>query len=297
MGALAGVLILGIGAGLAWSSRAYLQARVMTWVEVIWPKVLTAEAESALKSGQDFKECTYCPVMVVVPAGKFGMGSTKGKTEHFPVEEPQHDVLINRRFAVSRFEMTFEEWDPCVILGGCTYSPSDQGWGRGTRPVINVSWDDIQQYVAWLSKRTGKSYRLLSEAEWEYAARAGTTTDYPWGDEIGNGHANCVGCGSQWDNKQTAPVGSFAANAFGLYDMHGNVWEWVEDCWHLDYSEAPADGSAWVTGGNCEGRVMRGGSWGDSPKGGPLRSAFRGWFSSGTRNVVIGFRLARTLTP
>jgi formylglycine-generating enzyme required for sulfatase activity len=162
MGALAGVLLLGIGTGLAWSNRAYLKALAVTWVEVIWPKVLTAEAEHVLGPGQIFRECADCPEMVVVPAGEFMMGSTKQ-----PQEKPQHRVSIRQRFAVSRFEVTFEEWDACVSLGGCAYQPWDQGWGHGRRPVINVNWEDAHQFVDWLSRRTGKSYRLLSEAEWE----------------------------------------------------------------------------------------------------------------------------------
>ena len=162
---------------------------------------------------------------------------------------------------MSKFEVTFDEWDACVAYGDCDPRVSDSGWGRGRQPVINVTWDDAKRYVAWLSRMTGKPYRLLTEAEWEYAARAGTQTAYSWGDEIGKGNANCDGCGSQWDNKQTAPVGSFAANAFGLYDMHGNVWEWVEDCFHDNYEGAPDDGSAWTADGDCNSRVLRGGSW------------------------------------
>ena len=146
----------------------------------------------------------------------------------------------------------------------------DSGFGRGTKPVINVNWDDAQQYVAWFSKMTGQPYRLLTEAEWEYAARAGTTTAYSWGDEIGKGNANCNGCGSKWDNRETSPVGSFKPNAFGLYDMHGNVWQWVQDCYHDNYNGAPTDGSAW-TSGDCSRRVLRGGAWGNFPRN--LRAA------------------------
>jgi formylglycine-generating enzyme required for sulfatase activity len=147
------------------------------------------------------------------------------------------------------------EWDACVADGGCNgYKPSDYGWGRGLRPAIGVSWDDANAYVAWLAKLTGKPYRLLSEAEYEYAARAGTTTIYPWGNTIGTNKANCNGCGSQWDNKQTAPVGSFAANGFGLFDMAGNVWELTQDCYQDGHFKAPTDGSAW-TAGDCGRRV------------------------------------------
>jgi formylglycine-generating enzyme required for sulfatase activity len=295
MGALVGVLLLGIGTGLAWSNRAYLRAVAVTWAEVVWPKVLTAEAEHALQPGQSFKECVDCPAMVVVPAGEFMMGSPKEEKGHGSDEEPQHKVSIRQRFAVSRSEVTFEEWDACVTLGGCNYRPSDQGWGRGTRPVINVSWHDARQFVAWLSKRTGKSYRLLSEAEWEEAARAGGDKSYSWGDELGKNNANCEGCGSPWDLKQTAPVGSFAANKFGLDDMQGNVWQWVEDCWHSNYQGAPNDGSAWTKGANCNDRVVRGGSWDGSP--GDLRAANRLNSSSGNRSSRLGFRVGRTLIP
>jgi len=155
-----------------------------------------------------------------------------------------------------------------------------------------VSWDDAQNYVAWLSRITGKTYRLLSEAQYEYAARAGRQTVYPWGDDLGRNNANCNGCGSQWDDKQTAPVGSFAANGFGLYDMVGNVWEWAEDCYHDSYNGAPADGTA-RTGGDCNTRVVRGGSWNYNPQ--HLRSAIRLGVSAGDRNVVLGFRVGRTL--
>ena len=153
------------------------------------------------------------------------------------------------RFAVSKFEVTFDEWDACVAYGGCAQHVLTATGGRGTQPVINVSWDDAKHYVAWLSKMTGKPYRLLTEAEWEYAARAGTTTAYSWGDEIGKGNANCNGCGSQWDNT-TRPLRSARSRPmqFGLHDMHGNVWEWVEDCYQSNYNGAPTDGSAWTTG-------------------------------------------------
>ena len=170
----------------------------------------------------------------------------------------------------------------------------NNGWGRGRRPVINVSWDDAVAYTKWLSEQTSKRYRLPSEAEWEYAARAGTTTKYSWGKKIGRNRANCDGCGSQWDNKKTGPVGSFPANAWGLHDMHGNVWEWVQDCWNDSYRGAPTDGSAWE-GGDCSRRVMRGCSWSFSP--GFLRATNRGLFTTGDRGVSIGFRIARTLTP
>jgi formylglycine-generating enzyme required for sulfatase activity len=294
MGALAAVLLLGIGSGLGWSNRAYLKARAVTLAEMVWPKVLTVEAERTLAPGRSFQECTHCPVMVVVPAGVFTMGSSKDEKGHKPTEEPAHEVSV-QRFALSRFEVTFEEWDACFTLGGCTHRPSDQGWGRDLRPVINVSWNDAHQYVAWLSRRTGRTYRLLSEAEWEYAARAGSDRAYFWGDEIGAGNTACNRCGSQWDLKRTAPVGSFAANKFGLYDMHGNVWEWTQDCIHDNYRGAPKDGSAWIERGNCSGRVVRGGSWVSNPD--LLRAAVRLGYTAGYRGYIVGFRVGRMIGP
>jgi formylglycine-generating enzyme required for sulfatase activity len=209
-----------------------------------------------------------------------------------------HDVTIAKPFAVSKFELTFDEWDACAAHGDCDPHVSASGWGRGRQPAINVSWDDTQIYVKWLSRITGKEYRLLSEAEQEYAARAGSQTAYPWGDDIKLNDkvmANCNGCGGQWDNRQPAPVGSFAANLFGLYDMVGNVAEWTADCYNDSYQGAPADGSPW-TSGNCSRRVVRGGSW--QLKSDNLRSAFRNWGDAVFRGSRVGFRVARTLlTP
>jgi formylglycine-generating enzyme required for sulfatase activity len=222
------------------------------------------------------------------------MGSPPTEKDRFPDEGPPHPVTIAQPFAVAKFELTFAEWDTCVYYGDCDPRISDNGWGRDRQPVTNVSWDDAQRYVEWLNRMTGKPYRLLTEAEWEYAARAGTQTAYPWGDEIGTGNANCNGCGSQWDGKQTAPVGSFAANAFGLHDMAGNVWQWVEDCYHDDYYGAPTDGSPWTTR-DCGRRVLRGGAWVSLPRF--LRAAIRSRVTPGLRYYVGGFRLGRTLTP
>ncbi len=240
-----------------------------------------------------FKDCDVCPEMVVIPAGSFMMGSNE-----FSNEKPIHRVTIRQQFAVGKYEITFREWDACAADGGCDdYSPDDAGWGRGIRPAINVSWQDAQAYVRWLTSKSGVEYRLLSEAEWEYAARAETTTKYYLGDRVGSGNANCRGCGSQWGGsqwggEQTAPVGNFPANAFGLYDLIGNVWEWVEDCWHGSYVGAPSDGGAW-TSGDCSLRVQRGGSWGSPPW--YVRSAFRRTTKSGFRTSFRGFRVARTL--
>ena len=247
------------------------------------------------KKGVEIRDCDVCPEMVLVPSGEFTMGSPSSEKYRQDAEGPQRRVTIGSAFAVGKYEVTFAEWDACASSGGCGgYRPSDSGRGRGKRPVINVSWEDAQDYVDWLSRKTGKEYRLLSEAEWEYAARAGTRTRYSWGNGIGRNRANCYGCGSRWDDDKTAPVGSFGANGFGLHDMHGNVWEWVADCWNVGYAGAPSDGSAWESG-NCGERVLRGGSWNFAPRS--LRSASRFWNDIGFRNYNHGFRVARTLAP
>ena len=301
--ALVYVLLVGSIAGLiGWINQSYLREQLNWYTTVrpymlqqVRPYVLTAAAERALKPGDSFRECAKdCPEMVVVPAGEFMMGSPADEKDHYGNENPLHRVTIARPLAVSKFEVTFEQWDACVAVGTCAHVP-DSNMGRGTQPVINVTWDHVQQYVAWFSKMTGRPYRLLSEAEWEYAARAGTTTAYSWGDEIGKNNANCNGCGSEWDSRLTAPVGSFAPNQFGLYDMHGNVWEWVEDCLHTNYEGAPEDGSAWIAQGDCNNRVIRGGSWIGYAVG--LRSALRFWFSADDHGTDLGFRVARTLNP
>src|SRR5262249_7834856 len=159
-------------------------------------------------------------------AGRFKMGSPDDELDRSDSEGPQHAVTVAKPLAVSKFEVTFDDWDACTAAFACAQVPDH--WGRGQMPVINVSWEDAKAYVAWLSQVTGKAYRLLSEAEWEYAARAGTTTRYSWGDDAVAGDANCDGCGGGWKLQQTAPAGTFKPNAFGLHDMHGNVWEWVE---------------------------------------------------------------------
>ena len=229
------------------------------------------------------------PAMVVVPAGRFHMGCVSG-SDCRDNEKPVREVAIAEAFALSVFEVTFADYDRFARRN----KPTDEHWGRGQRPVINVSWDDAQKYVAWLSSQTGAEYRLPSEAEWEYAARASAVTIFSWGNQVGRNETNCDGCGSQWDRDRTAPVGAFAPNAWGLHDMHGNVWEWVEDCWNDDYEGAPLDGSAWLQG-ECVVRVLRGGSWGAPPK--VLRTAYRGGITAGYRSNFVGFRVARTLTP
>ena len=252
-------------------------------------------------AGKKFRDCADCPQMVVIPAGSFAMGSPPNERYRSGDEGPQHRVTIWRPFAVGRYEVTFAQWDACVSAGGCRHRPNDRGWGRGQRPVMSVSWRDAKQYVGWLSRKTGKRYRLLSEAEWEYAARAGTTGPFHFGSTISTDRANYDGRRTYGSGRKgiyrrkTVPVGRFPANAFGLHDMHGNVWEWVEDCSHKSYRGAPADGRPWTAGGNCSRRVLRGGSWGFGPW--DLRAANRGGFTAGIRDGGSGFRVARTLTP
>ena len=218
--------------------------------------------------GIPFNESVLEPEMVLIPSGNFRMGSQLNRAE-----QPVHEVHIDS-FYMSKFEITYEQFDQFARLTGMQQR-NDMGWGRGNRPVVDVSWDDAAAYVNWLAQQTGKPYRLPTESEWEYAARSGSTTEYPWGDEIGTGNANCRECGSEWDGKSSAVVGSFPPNEFGLYDMHGNVNEWVQDCFLINYVDAPIDGSSRencdeIKGTNpddefyVDSRVMRGGSWDSS---------------------------------
>lgn len=185
-------------------------------VAVVTPPPAPEPAPPSYRAGETFQDCAGCPEMVVVPAGSFQMGSPSGEQGRDDDEGPLHRVSVQDTFAVGKFEVTFLEWDACVLAGGCGHRPEDHGWGRGNRPVIYVSWHDAQEYVRWLSGTTGYEYRLLTEAEWEYAARSGTQTVRHWGESIGHNHANCDGCGSRWSDKQTAPVGSFSPNGFGI---------------------------------------------------------------------------------
>jgi formylglycine-generating enzyme required for sulfatase activity len=266
-----------------------------------------ASAKPAPPGVETFRDCELCPVMVKVPSAQFTMGSPSTEQGHQANEEPQRLVRVVKPFAIGQFEITFDDWNACVKDGSCHEKLKDEGWGRGTRPAIQVSWDDItDDYLPWLSKKAGHVYRLPSEAEWEYAARAQGRTRFSFGsssDEIcafgngadqtakeQNGAGSVAGCSDGFS--YTAPVGSFRPNQFGLFDMHGNVWEWVEDCWNESYETAPDNSAAW-TAGDCSSRVVRGGSWNsDSNK---LRSAARGWNNPGGRNRSIGFRVARDL--
>ena len=260
-------------------------------------------AQGWADSPESFRDCDVCPLMVSVPAGSFLMGAPESERASLSNERPQRDVSVPA-FAAAAFEVTFAEWLACVAEGGCGgYRPGDEGWGRGDRPVINVSWDDAQRYTEWLSKKSGQTYRLPTEAEWEYAARAGTTTPFHTGRTISPRQANfdgrCVYPSTDCPFEQTAyqeqtvPVGSFAPNAFGLHDVHGNVYEWVQDCYG-SYRSAPSDGSA-LEVGSCTDRVMRGGAWSEWPWF--LRSAFRDRDGTSERGIDVGFRVVRTLAP
>jgi len=293
------------------------------------------DASFRLPLGDELRDCDRCPVMVVVPAGAFTMGSPSEEPGRDADEGPQRRVTMPASFAVGKFEVTFGEWDACVADGGCSYLPQDEirftwirvsgvtDWfqgaevdirrtvGRGRIPVMGVSWDDAREYVTWLAGKTGKSYRLLTEAEWEYAARAGSRTAHSWGDtaEAGCDRANMgdaalreefpgLGFGAgrlvrcRDGHAYLAPAGSFAANAFGLHDMTGNLLEWVEDCYSESYVTAPADAGP-VRAGDCRLRVARGGSWFDDPR--YQRVANRNGFAPSVRPQIAGFRVSRNL--
>jgi formylglycine-generating enzyme required for sulfatase activity len=274
------------------------------------PYVLTADSERELKIGATFRECaSSCPEMVVLPSGSFQMGSLESEPGHNKSEEPLHLVTIAKPFAVAKFAVTWDEWELCVGMHGCDGGPTgDAGFEKGRKPVINVSWYQAKSYAEWLSRMTGKNYRMLSEAEWEYAAR-GVKSEvdkhwaYSWGDtathELANYGADqcCKGKAEgkdQWT--YTAPVGQFPPNAFGLFDMHGNVWQWVADGWHDNYyGNPPSDGSVWLEGADETRRVGRGGSWYLPPVF--MRSAGRNPFAAGSRDDSLGFRVARTIAP
>jgi formylglycine-generating enzyme required for sulfatase activity len=262
-----------------------------------------AEAD-LLRPGRVFRDCPECPEMVVVPAGKFMMGSSPSEIaalqkeepnhpSHIAYEGPQHRVSIARPFAVGKFEVTFAEWDACGAGSGCQSNrrPDDMGWG--TMPVVMVSWVEAKEYVAWLSQRTGKIYRLLTEAEWEYVARAGSTTRYPWGDEFEKAYARLIPTRGKVRDRRLVPVGTNLPNAFGLHDIIGNAGELVEDIWHDSYHEAPSDGSAWLkpTGASHDKVVCRNGSYW------PMfsRSAARTWCYANRRDLHTGFRVALSL--
>lgn len=250
-------------------------------------------AEREYKPGDTFKDCEECPEMVVVPAGSFIMGSAGNEEGRSRFEGPQHQVTIPRPFAISKYPITFDQWDACLADRGCNqYQPPDLNWGRGKRPVINVSWDDAKAYISWLNGKTRRNYYLPSEAQREYVTRAGTTTPFWWGSSIGPNQANYNDRARGDFDFQTGTVQSFEPNPWGLYQVHGNVYDWTEDCWNENYDGAPTDGSAW-TSGDCNSRVARGGSWDSFPR--YLRSASRNVYIAVNRNPRYGFRVARAL--
>jgi formylglycine-generating enzyme required for sulfatase activity len=285
------VIILGL---LGMLNRPAIEAQMHWWaverpymLREITPYVKKVDNELALKPGQPFKECAKdCPEMIVVPAGEFTMGSPTDDHAARSNEMPAHKVKIAEPFAVGKYAVTFDDWDVCARVGDCSPTPRDHGLHQ--QPVVYISVEEARKYALWFSKMTGKKYRLLSEAEWEYVARAGTETEYYWGDGVGNNHANCKDCGSNFDGKQTAPVNSFTPNSFGLYNMFGNVLQWTDDCYRESYKEASTDVSA-----SCNYFVIRGGGF-DLPHQ-MLRSAHRSYADPEFRNVDLGFRVARTL--
>ena len=259
---------------------------------------LSRKEEGALRPMHQFKECEQCPEMIVVPEGRSLIGANDGEPGSTSDERPQHEVNFRRPFAVGRFPVTMREWDACVIAKGCNHQPADRSWGRGNQPVIGILWDDAKEYVAWLSRATGRHYRLLSEAEREYVTRAGTMTVYWWGNSFAPSQANCdpellsASAGDFVAGARPLSVQSFAPNPWGLYQVHGNVYDWVEDCWNENYDGAPSDGSAWLTG-NCDRRVLRGGAFSRTAQ--TARSSARLWSGSPNRLIYMSVRVARTM--
>jgi len=235
--------------------------------------------------GGESRDCPQCPVMVTIRPGSFTMGSSTSD----PAERPPHHVVVNKPFAIGKFEVTIEQWNACADANVCPRIATNNADAKNA-PVRDISWDDAQQYVGWLSKTTGKPYRLPTEAEWEYAARGGTSSAFWWGDKMSKGNANCKDCGDPWSDAAPANVGSFTANPFGLHDMNGSVWEWVADCWHSSYKGAPVDGRAWEEPA-CTSRVIRGGSWREGAS--YMVSSTRFKYSTSVRQSQNGFRVAR----
>ena len=242
----------------------------------------------AFENGVAFKECPECPEMIPIPPGSFLMGDDKGRAE----EKPALKVTISRRFAMAVSPTTFDQWEACLAAKACTQVPNDHDWGRGSQPVINITWEDAKGYAAWLSKITGAVYRLPTEAEFEYANRAGTATNYWWGDEVGVNKVNCRFCGSKWSGDRASPVRSFAPNPFGLYDSSGDVWEWTLDCWFPDHKDAPTDGLAHDKA-DCGSRVTKGGAWYYVPQ--LARSAARVRQIAKLWSYTVGFRVLREM--
>jgi len=236
-------------------------------------------------SVSEVQDCPDCPAMVELSGGSFVMGSNTTD----PSERPAHQVSIAKPFAIGKYEVTVGQWKACVEAGGCALVPSIANVPDNT-PARDISWNDAQRYVRWLAKLTGKAYRLPTEAEWEFAARGGTTSRYWWGERMASGKANCQPCGEPWHQDAPEPVGSFAANGFGLYDVNGSVWEWVADCWNTSYRGAPSHGEVWNSA-NCRVRVIRGGSWREGADYMPVTTRFK--YDASVRYTQNGFRVAR----
>ncbi|KRE13059.1 hypothetical protein ASE66_21615 [Bosea sp. Root483D1] len=275
-------------AGLARTREQFYRSRLQPAAATPAP-VSTAPAPTPASStgspAKTARDCDDCPELSLIPAGSFEMGSN----EMFEFEKPVHAVAIARPFYLGTDEVTFAQWDACVAEGGCSHRPGDRNLGRGKRPVTDIHWNDANAYAVWLSYKTGRKYRLPTEAEWEYAARGGTATAYPWGNSVDKEMANCIGCNTQ-PRRQASEVGQFPPNRFGLRDMAGNAAEWVADCWSENYRSAPRDGSAYAPAG-CRERVLRGGSFNNDPR--YLRSAARFKYESDVRFYTNGFRVAR----
>ena len=251
------------------------------------PPVAVPSSAAALGKLAEFTDCIDCPQMVSLPAGSFMMGDRKGDKS----EQPPHRVTISKPFAIGKYEITVGQWNACVKGGGCSFRPEKAGRDDNL-PVRDISWTDAKEYVTWLSRKTGAVYRLPTEAEWEYAIRGGTSTRHWWGDRFERDKADCKNCGGPWDKKSPSKVGSFASNPFGLHDMNGSVWEWVEDCWHKSYSGAPSDGRAWESPG-CRVRVLRGGSWRNDSS--YMYSAVRFKYDANVRYLLNGLRVVKAL--
>jgi formylglycine-generating enzyme required for sulfatase activity len=295
--ALIYALMMSVIAGLlGWMNQDYIKGQWPWFTKLrpymlanVRPYALSLAEEQKLEPGQYFRECkSDCPEMVVIPSGKFVMGSVEADDEAYLDEDPPHEVAVPSPLAVSKFDVTFADWTACVVAGGC--APIDsQGFTDPMLPVINVSLDEAKKFTNWFATMTGKPYRLLTEAEWEYAARAGTTSVHYWGNDLKQGIDYCDGC---IGISSIAPVGSFKPNPFGLYDMEGNVWQWVQDCYHDDYNGAPQDGSAWSED-DCKQFVSRGGAHNGAPR--RTRVAVRVKRGAAAKIANLGFRIARDL--
>lgn len=248
------------------------------------PKQATTQTGDKIEDGRD---CPVCPEMITLPAGTFTMGEKRGDRS----ERPVHTVSIKRPFAIGKYEVTIGQWNECVKDGACSFKAAKGGPGDNS-PVRDISWNDTQEYLRWLSQKTKQEYRLPTEAEWEYSARANRQTRFWWGDAVGTGNANCKDCGGKWDRSAPAEVDAYPPNPFGVYGANGGVWEWVNDCWHKSYAGAPKDGSSWNKP-DCRENVIRGGSWRNDSS--YVHSASRFKYDTNVRYLQNGFRVAKTL--